>query len=127
TTSSINNLTAGNYCVTVTDSRGCTASCCYAVTQPAALSVTCTGTNPTTGNNNGSVATSVSGGTQPYSYHWSNGSTAANLSGLSASTYCVTVTDANNCTASCCSTLSSGGGCGGNGNAGIYPTATDCN
>jgi len=46
---------------------------------------------------NGSITTSVTGGTTPYSYSWSNGNTSANVSSLSAGTYTVTVTDANGC------------------------------
>nr|MBK9652595.1 hypothetical protein [Bacteroidota bacterium] len=39
-------LAAGTYTVTVTDANGCTATCSYMVTQPAAaLTATCSGTN----------------------------------------------------------------------------------
>ncbi|MBK8845179.1 MAG: hypothetical protein IPO27_00955 [Bacteroidetes bacterium] len=41
----------------------------------------------------------ASGGTTPYGYVWSNGSTIQNQTGLAAGTYTVTVTDANGCTA----------------------------
>ncbi|MBN9294920.1 MAG: T9SS type A sorting domain-containing protein, partial [Flavobacteriia bacterium] len=41
----------------------------------------------------------VSGGTAPYSYSWSDGSVAQNLTGVPAGTYTVTVTDDNGCTA----------------------------
>jgi uncharacterized repeat protein (TIGR01451 family) len=43
----------------------------------------------------GALGATASGGTAPYSYLWSNGSTAAAISGLVAGTYSVTVTDAN--------------------------------
>ena len=58
------------------------------------LSVTCNG------GIDGSIAIATSGETGPYSYLWSNSSTAQNISGLTAGTYFVTVTDANGCTAS---------------------------
>ena len=44
---------------------------------------------------NGSATVSMSGGTSPYSYQWSNGSSSQSVSGLSAGNYTVTVTDVN--------------------------------
>jgi hypothetical protein len=41
----------------------------------------------------------ASGGTAPYTYKWSNTKTTPFISGLAAGTYTVTVTTANNCTA----------------------------
>src|SRR5437660_11596230 len=45
----------------------------------------------------GTVDLSVSGGTSPYTYAWSNGAVTQDLAGLSAGPYTVTVTDANGC------------------------------
>ena len=45
----------------------------------------------------GSINLTISGGTIPYSFQWNNGSTNQNLTGLSANTYSVMVTDANGC------------------------------
>src|SRR5690606_38440907 len=49
------------------------------------------------GAEDGSVDLTVSGGTQPYSYIWSNGATTEDLTDVGAGTYDVTVTDANLC------------------------------
>lgn len=49
------------------------------------------------GDENGRISITVSGGSVPYSYAWSNGSTEEDPVGLSAGSYTVTVTDANEC------------------------------
>ena len=52
------------------------------------------GTNATSyGGNNGTATVVASGGTPGYSYHWITGSTGVTISGLTAGTYTVTVTD----------------------------------
>lgn len=56
-------------------------------TTPTSLS--CNGTN------DGSVATSVSGGDGNYSYSWSNGQSTQNLNNLPTGNYVVTVSDSN--------------------------------
>lgn len=47
---------------------------------------------------NGAINTTVAGGTSPYSFNWSNGLTGANLAGLHAGVYMVTISDATGCT-----------------------------
>ena len=93
TTAAISNLTAGTYTVTVTNG-GCSANGTVTITQPTAIAIAISLTNPTCGTNNGSLTASVSGGSPQYSYNWSNGATTASISGLAAGTYSVTVTDA---------------------------------
>src|SRR5207247_3761242 len=93
--------------VTVTDFSGCTASCCFTVSQPTALSVSCSGTNVScNGGNNGSACSTVSGGTAPYTYHWASGATSTCITNLTAGTYCITITDSHACTTSCCYSVS---------------------
>ncbi len=103
TSANLTGKTAGTYVVTVTDAHGCTATHSFTIGQPSApLSVSGTVTNVTcNGGDNGKVTTSVSGGTSSYTYTWSPASgTSANITGKTAGTYAVTVTDAHGCSAS---------------------------
>ncbi|MCB9185745.1 MAG: SprB repeat-containing protein [Flavobacteriales bacterium] len=106
TTMSVSNLMAGSYSVTVTDANGCTTTCSAQVDEPSDLTATCSKVDGTCSNNNqASVSVTAAGGTAPYTYLWSNGSTASSISGLAAGTYSVTVTDANGCTETCSKTV----------------------
>ena len=58
------------------------------------LLVTLTVTNPSTFCGTGSISSSVSGGSQPYTYQWSNGATTANISQVFGGSYTLTVFDA---------------------------------
>ncbi len=117
TNATANNLSAGNYSVTVTDADNCTSVCSVSIS--GANSPTCTATQvtaPTCGNNDGVASVSVQGGTPPYSYLWTpSGQTTATANGLPEGSYTVVITDANNCSTSCTVTLtnsSSGGNVG---------------
>ncbi|MCP9746120.1 hypothetical protein, partial [Lacihabitans sp. CS3-21] len=98
TSNTFNNLSPNNYSVTVKDSKGCTATSSVAITQPDALVLTKTVVDPNCEKTNGSIDLSVSGGTSPYTYLWSNGATSQDLSNLGEGTFSVTVKDKNNCT-----------------------------
>ncbi|MCB0431146.1 MAG: HYR domain-containing protein [Flavobacteriales bacterium] len=86
---------------TATDASGNASSCSFNVTvTPQTLtaslsSPTYNGYNIScNGGSNGSISTTVGGGCLPYAYAWSNGAATADVSGLSAGDYQLTVTDA---------------------------------
>lgn len=93
-------LPAGNYSVTVTDANECTATASFEITEPPLLTVLLTPEHPSCPNgNDGSIVAAVEGGTLPYTFAWSNGSTNQDQDNLTAGTYSLTITDANGCTA----------------------------
>lgn len=104
TTQDITNIGQGSFTVTVTDCNGCTKTYTEVVTQNPEIMVTLTPTHYSCFNSpcEGAIATTVSGGTPPYTFSWSGPtafvSTDEDLSGLCIGTYSVTVTDALNCT-----------------------------
>ncbi|MBK9018442.1 MAG: SprB repeat-containing protein [Saprospiraceae bacterium] len=100
TTASISGLAAGSYTATITDAAGCVAVVLINIGQPAAqLAASATATAVTSnGAQDGSITLTVNGGTPLYTYLWSNGMTTANVTGLAAGTFSVTITDANGCT-----------------------------
>ena len=99
TTASITGVVAGTYSVTIMDANGCTAISSTAITEPVSLvaltvvdsSVSCNGIS------DGGATASATGGTTPYSYAWNNAATTASITGLTAGTYSVSVSDANGC------------------------------
>jgi gliding motility-associated-like protein len=96
----LNNVPAGTYTITVTDANTCTATASVTITEPQPLLLTPTVNDVTCfGTGTGSAYMSYSGGTAPMNFAWSNGATTQNNSSLFAGTVTITVTDANNCTA----------------------------
>lgn len=96
-TSSITGLCAGIYNVTVTDASSATATASVTITQPDSMYVLPTVVNSTCGNSNASIYSIVTGGSSPYTYLWSNGSTTQNISNIIADNYILSVTDNNGC------------------------------
>lgn len=100
---------AGTYNVTVTatDGAGCTnTSSTVVVLSNSSVDATAVVTSSyldgveisKLGGNDGSARADATGGTSPYTYAWSNGATTKEITGLSAGTYTVTVTDNKGCT-----------------------------
>jgi len=95
---SINYLSAGDYPVTVTDAAYCSAVANFNLYQLDQAFYVYLQSNEPNCNSNGSIITSVSGGTPPYSYLWSNYDTTQNLTGYLNGYYSLNVTDSLGCT-----------------------------
>lgn len=103
-----NNLSAGNYTVTITDVLGCTSTSSVTITEPAQLAASASHTDVLCyGGTTGTASVLASNGTPGYTYSWSpSGGTGSTANGLSAGNYTVTVTDANGCTTTANSSVS---------------------
>lgn len=99
TTEDVTGLSAGNYTVTITDAGGCSLIENFTITNNGAniLISSVTIDDEMCGNSAGGIDITVQGGTSPFSYAWSNGSTLEDIVGVVAGNYNVTVTDANGC------------------------------
>jgi|GEM_PF-580360 len=104
TQATANGLLAGTYSVSVSDNSGCSVILTFEIEEPAEqltvaelfhVDVLCA-----IGDTDGSLTAAVNGGTQPYSFAWSNGSTNATASNLGVGDYTLLVTDAHGCEAS---------------------------
>jgi len=98
TTKDVSGLMPGAYSVVVRDANGCELMGTYNLTAPNAISVAAEVNNPDCSDDTGKINITVSGGTAPYSFAWSNGATTEDLSDVPAGTYSGTITDANGCT-----------------------------
>lgn len=105
--SSIDGLCAGSYTVEVVNTdNNCSAIVPFDINAPEQLvpneiatDITCNGYN------DGEATVNPTGGVTPYSFLWSNGQTTQTATNLSASSYIIAVTDANNCTAIAVATI----------------------
>jgi hypothetical protein len=97
TSSNISGLSGGTYECVVVDADGCIDTVSAIVTEPSELTVSVVTTDEVSGND-GAIDLSVSGGTSPYQFIWSNGSTAEDVNNLVGDDYIFTITDANGCT-----------------------------
>lgn len=98
------NLTPGTYDLFVQDNNNCIRGLgSVTITQPTDILIAVDPLNTDTtlncfGDSNASITMNVSGGTPGYNYAWSNGTTnTLSINNLTAGTYQLTVTDANNC------------------------------
>lgn len=99
----ISGMKAGTYTTRVTDANACTSTLPVTIKQPTSpLDITTTPavlTQPScNGTASGGINITLTGGTSPYTYTWSNGLGGEDLSNVAAGSYSVNATDANGCT-----------------------------
>lgn len=99
----LNGAGAGTYEVIVTDGLGCKVATEIEVLPPDTIEINASIREIScVGNKDGEIIATAVGGAmgRPYTYLWGNGTSGPRLAFLSAGTYMVSVTDANNCTVS---------------------------
>ncbi len=97
----VQNLSAGDYTVTVTDDSGCSVVQTITVDDPTPITLMINVTDADCGENNGSASVTASGGLPDYTYNWSdsNNQQTATATNLGSGNYVVTVMDSQGCTA----------------------------
>jgi gliding motility-associated-like protein len=91
------NLCGGIYTVTAIDNKGCNIQQSATLLIPPLLTATETVVRPACGSCNGSATITPAGGTLPYTYQWSSGSTTAFDNNLCAGICLVSVKDSVGC------------------------------
>ncbi len=93
-------LAAGSYKVTVVYQNGAetVVEDNIIVGEPALIQAQGVQINEEVNGNDGSINLTIIGGTQPYTFNWSNGAQTEDVNNLTSGSYTLTVTDNNNCT-----------------------------
>lgn len=109
TTMTATGLCPGTYICYITDANGCSISVIGTISSPSPIMINLSPTNETCSLCDGSIISSVTGGTGSYVYMWNNGATTSTISNLCAGSYLLDVVDANGCLQSAQTFLSSNG------------------
>jgi gliding motility-associated-like protein len=99
-TQNISDIPAGEYSVTVTDANNCKQEFETEVSEPKNEFTVQTEVSDVLcyGETTGSIKANPDGGVSPYTFSWSNGSSAQNLTNIAAGSYTLTAVDNNGCT-----------------------------
>jgi outer membrane protein OmpA-like peptidoglycan-associated protein len=99
TTEDLRGLRAGNYSLVITEANGCKSKLEATVEEPTKFNsaIAKVTSVPCYGMATGAVEINVSGGIEPYTFAWSNGSKTKDIKNVQADAYSVIITDANGC------------------------------
>lgn len=115
----IPNLCAGDYSMTHEDANGCVATSNFVINQPDSIVIDLVSLIQEAGqifdlqclgDSSGAVNATITGGTFPYTYIWTNElleiiGSDEDIDSLKAGTYCLTILDAHGCSGQTCITL----------------------
>ncbi|MFT5723503.1 MAG: hypothetical protein ACI9JN_000617 [Bacteroidia bacterium] len=100
TSEDLSGLTVGSYSVIITDDNGCTLNDTSVVRAPTIIVIDKVLSDLKCKDDmGGAIDLTISGGTSGYNVLWNNLATTEDISNLSAGSYSVIITDANNCQA----------------------------
>ena len=97
-----NQLEPGIYSVTIRDGAPCNIRETFMISEPQQIYIQSKVVNAfdCDNPNSGSISLTVTGGTPPYSYQWSNGSDSLSLRNIPKGNYAVIITDSKGCSQS---------------------------
>ncbi len=98
-----NNIGAGTYTVTVTDTKGCSGTSSATIQNSNGPNPSAEPVNTCIGKTDGTIT--ITGTAVGDTYAWSTGFTTQNINALSPGTYTVTVTDGTGCTGTASATI----------------------
>lgn len=97
-----NNNTGGTFCVTMADANGCTATACGQLDPNNGNNCSVWIEEDSSAVNSGILLIAHPSGEAPFTYTWNTGELTESIEVSQPGTYCVTITDNENCAASAC-------------------------
>lgn len=96
----LTNLSAGTYCVTATDSKGCMVDTCVSFTEPSPVLLYASGDQTICLSQTANLVSAAVGGTPPYDFFWTPGgyiTGSITVEPANSTEYCVYVVDDHGC------------------------------
>ena len=94
----VENLSPGNYTISISDQNACNISESFSISEGISLNIIAEATNIScAGAEDGSIETTILGGSGNYDISWSHGASTSSVSGLSAGSYTINAIDSEGC------------------------------